>query len=113
MYPVSCSELRKLLGLLGARHQLERCLIWGGYPEIVTTHDQNQRERLMGELVKSYLYRDLLEMEDIRHAAKIVDLLRLLAFRIGSEVSVSELASNLSSDFRTIQRFFDLLEKSL
>jgi predicted AAA+ superfamily ATPase len=111
LYPVSYSELVKTYGKVETLHQLDRWLIWGGYPEIVTTQNLAQRERLMGELVSSYLYRDILELEDIRHASKIVDLLRLLAFQIGSEVSISELASNLSSDFRTIQRYLDLLEK--
>jgi len=111
LFPVSYDELEKTFGNIIARNQLERWLIWGGYPEIVCTEDLFLRERLMGELVSSYLYRDILEMEDIRHASKIVDLLRLLAFQIGSEVSISELASNLSSDFRTIQRYLDLLEK--
>lgn len=111
LYPVSYAELLKTFGRLHARDQLERWLVWGGYPEIVTTEDISQRERLMGELVSSYLYRDLLEMEDIRHSSKIVDLLRLLAFQIGSEVSISELAANLSADFRTVQRYLDLLEK--
>jgi predicted AAA+ superfamily ATPase len=51
-------------------------------------------------------------MEDIRHSKKITDLLRLLAFQIGSEVSISELGKSLAADFRTVQRYLDLLEKS-
>lgn len=112
LFPVSYVELEKTIGKLETRNQLERWMIWGGYPEIVCTEDISLRERLMGEIVSSYLYRDLLEMEDIRYASKIVDLLRLLAFQIGSEVSLSELASTLSSDFRTVQRYLDLLEKA-
>jgi hypothetical protein len=41
-----------------------------------------------------------------------VDLLRLLAFQVGSEVSLGELASNLSVDGKTVQRYLDLLEKA-
>lgn len=109
--PISYSELQKTFGPIEARNQLDRWLIWGGYPEIVTTIDRNQRERLLGELVNSYLYRDLLELEDIRHASKMVDLLRLLAFQIGSEVSISELASQLAMNYRTVDRYLDLLQK--
>ena len=112
LFPISYSEIVKTYGLVETRDQLERWLIWGGYPEIITSHHQNLRKRLMGELVSSYLYRDVLEMADVRHSSKIVDLLRLLAFQIGSEVSVSKLASNLASDFRTISRYLDLLEKA-
>ena len=112
LYPISYSELRKTYGTIETRDQLERWLIWGGYPEIVSTDHQDQRERLMGELVNSYLYRDVLDLTEVRYSSKIVDLLRLLAFQIGSEVSISELATNLSSDFRTIHRYLDLLEKA-
>ncbi len=111
LFPVSFNELEKSFGRIVTLNQLDRWLIWGGYPEIVCTEDLTLRERLMGELISSYLYRDILEMEDIRHASKLMDLLRLLAFQIGSEVSISELASSLASDFRTIQRYLDLLEK--
>lgn len=55
LFPVSYDELDKSFGSIIARNQLERWLIWGGYPEIVCTEDLSLREKLMGELVSSYL----------------------------------------------------------
>ena len=111
LYPVSYREMQTALGKIETRSQLERWLIWGGYPAIVTTNDPVLRERLLGELVGSYLYRDILELEGLRRADKIVDLLRLLAFQIGQEVTTSELATNLALNRLTIERYLDLLEK--
>jgi len=111
LYPVSYSELSQTFGAFEARSLLERWLIWGGYPEIVTTTPVNLREQLLGELVGSYLYRDILELNGLRRADKLVDLLRLLAFQIGKEVSLSELASNLGINRQTVERYLDLLEK--
>jgi hypothetical protein len=111
LFPVSYFECQKTFGSFEARHQLDRWLVWGGYPEVVAASGRNEREAILEELVSSYLYRDVLDLEDIRHASKIVNLLRLLAFQIGSEVSISELAKSLSADFRTIERYLDLLEK--
>jgi len=111
LYPVSYAELRQALGAFEARQQLERWLIWGGYPAIITTDGAFLRERLLGELVGAYLYRDILEMDGLRRANKIVDLLRLLAFQIGQEVSLSELASNLAINRATVERYLGLLEK--
>jgi predicted AAA+ superfamily ATPase len=65
----------------------------------------------LGELVGSYLYRDVLDIEGVRHSDKIVDLLRLLAFQIGHEVSIAELAANLALNHKTVERYLDLLEK--
>jgi len=111
LFPVSYAEMTQTLGDLEARSQLERWLIWGGYPTIVTTDHLELRERLLGELVGSYLYRDILELEGIRRSEKIVDLLRLLAFQIGQEVSIAELATQLAINRQTVDRYLDLLEK--
>ncbi|MHB1356207.1 MAG: ATP-binding protein [Anaerolineae bacterium] len=111
LYPISYAEIAQQLGAFDARAQLERWLIWGGYPAVVTTESAAVRETLLGELVGSYLYRDILEMEGVRRSDKLVDLLRLLAFQIGQEVSLSELASNLALNRQTVGRYLDLLEK--
>lgn len=111
LYPFSYPELRRSLGTLETRNQLERWLVWGAYPVMATTDDPVLRERFLGELVGSYLYRDLLELEGVRRPEKIVDLLRLLAFQIGNEVSVSELGTNLGLNRETVERYLDLLEK--
>ena len=111
LFPVGFGEISATLGTLEARTQLERWLVWGGYPDIVNTDPPALRERLLGELVGSYLYRDLLELEGIRRSDKIVDLLRLLAFQIGQEVSLAELATSLALNRQTVERYLDLLEK--
>jgi len=110
LYPASYSEMAETEGAFEARAELERWLIWGGYPSIVTA-EPGLRERLLGELVGSYLYRDILELDGVRRAEKIVDLLRLLAFQIGQEVSISELATTLALGRLTVERYLDLLEK--
>lgn len=111
LYPISYNEIVQEFGTLEARNQIERWLVWGGYPAILTTDNPELRTRLLGELVGSYLYRDILEMEVIRRSGKIVDLLRLLAFQIGQEVSIAELATNLALSRQTVGRYLDLLEK--
>ena len=111
LYPVSYGELRQTLGAFEARRQLDRWLIWGGYPAIATTEQAALREQLLGELVGAYLYRDILQLDGVRRAEKIVDLLRLLAFQIGQEVSLTELASSLAINRATVERYLDLLEK--
>jgi predicted AAA+ superfamily ATPase len=111
LYPASYEELKQTFGALEARSNLERWLVWGGYPAIVTTDTLTLRQHLLGELVDSYLYRDILDMKGVRRSDKIVDLLRLLAFQIGQEVSISELAANLALNHQTVERYLDLLEK--
>jgi len=112
LYPVSYQEIEKWQGSFEARQQLERWLIFGAYPEALTIESRRQREDYLAELVSSYLYKDMLDFGDIKKSDKIVDLLRLLAFQIGQEVAISELASNLALDRVTVEKYLDLLEKS-
>lgn len=111
LYPLSYQEVGQYFGAIEARAQLERWMVWGGYPAILTTQDARLRERLLNELVGAYLYRDILEIDGVRKSAKIVDLLRLLAFQIGQEVSVNELAASLALNRQTVEKYLDLLEK--
>lgn len=111
LFPVSYNEVRETYGSLETRSQLQRWMVWGGYPAIVTEADVSLREKLLHELVGSYLYKDVLELEDIRRSSKLVNLLRLLAFQIGTEVSTTELAASLALNHQTVQRYLDLLEK--
>lgn len=112
VYPISYPELVRYRGKLEAKLALERWLIWGSYPLSVTIENEQKRKEWLEELVNGYLYKDLLEFAGIKHAGKIVDLLRLLAYQIGSHVSMSELGSQLSMTKETVTHYLDLLEQS-
>ncbi len=112
LYPVGFAELAATYGTFEARERLEEWLIWGTYPEVVTIGEKERKKSYLDELAGSYLYKDILELEGIRYPGKIADLLRLLAFQIGQEVSLSELAANLAINRETVERYLYLLEQS-
>lgn len=112
LFPLAQMEI----GRTEQRHQtdanLESRLIHGSYPEVVLTPDNRAREQYLKEIVASYLYKDVLELDGIRHSAKISRLLQLIAFQVGREVSFPELASSLGMSRNTVERYLDLLEKA-
>lgn len=112
LYPLAQMEI----GGIEQRHQtkanLESRLIFGSYPEVVLTPDNRDREQYLKETVAAYLYKDILELDGIRHSGKINRLLQLIAFQIGREVSYTELASSLGMSKNTVERYLDLLEKA-
>jgi hypothetical protein len=67
---------------------------------------------LLTEISNAYLFKDVLELEHIRYRDKLKQLLRLLAFQIGSEVSIDELSLNLGINSETVERYIYLLEQS-
>ncbi|MDO9399210.1 MAG: ATP-binding protein [bacterium] len=111
LFPLAQLEINQIENLIETKSNLENRLIYGSYPEIVITTDNALRERYLKEIISSYLYKDILELENIRHSNKISNLLRLIAFQIGHEVSFTELASQLEINKNTIEKYLDLLEK--
>lgn len=63
-------------------------------------------------LRNSYLFRDILGVDTIRNSEKITDLLKLIAFQIGNEVSLNELSGALGIAKQTVERYLGLLAKS-
>lgn len=112
LYPMSFLELSSSYNKFELESFLENFLIFGGYPEIFTTENIKDKKKLLGELATSYLYKDILELESIKKSEKIHKLLKLLAFQIGSEVSINELADSLELNSETVRKYLDLLEKS-
>lgn len=111
-YPLAQLELAAMEQRHETDSRLENRLIYGTYPEIVLLQDNREREQYLKEIVSSYLYKDILELEGIRQSAKIGRLLQLIAFQIGKEVSYTELGTSLGMSKNTADHYLDLLEKA-
>ncbi len=111
MYTFSEKEILPYEDAVKRRSNLEQRLIYGNYPEATLLNGNAAKEEYLRELVSSYLMKDILQYEDIRKPAQIVNLLRLIAFQAGNEVSPSELAQQLSLARITVEKYLDLLSK--
>ena len=112
LLPLAQLELAGVETAPETRAQLEMRLIYGSYPEVVLTESIEDREIYLKELIASYLFRDILQLEGVRHADKLLRLLQAVAFQIGGEVSVAELGTRLGMSKNTVERYLDLLEKA-
>lgn len=110
LYPLSFAEMVNHHGLLAEKRLLEHRLTYGYYPEIVT--QPGEEGELLKLLANSYLYKDLLTLEQIKKPLLLEKLLKALALQLGSEVSYNELAQIVGTDNKTIERYIDLLEKT-
>ncbi len=109
LFPISSFEIINTYGLLEEKKLFESRLIFGSYPDIINrTFDLRE---LLNTLTDSYLYKDILAIEDIRKPNLLQKILVALSLQIGSEVSYNELALTLQSDSKTIEKYIDLLEK--
>ncbi|MBI2314693.1 ATP-binding protein [Candidatus Daviesbacteria bacterium] len=112
LYPVSQLELLNQMNKFELSRKKEEYLIYGSYPKVLTMESFADKAKNLSQLVTSYLLKDILDLEEVKGSKILLDLLRLLAFQIGNEVSLSELAQNLPIDPKTVARYLDLLEKS-
>lgn len=112
MFPLSQIELGRMENRAETDSLLEERLIWGSYPEVVLCRDNSSKETYLKELVSSYLYKDILELDGLRHSDKLIKLLQLLSFQIGKEVSYNELGRQLGMSRNTVDRYLDLLTKA-
>lgn len=112
LYPISLSELRNDLNPYEMQENLEQWMVFGLYPDILNQPSVSLKEKYLNELSDAYLYKDLIAISQIRNSSKIRDLLKLLAFQIGSEVSLNELAKQLGMSQETVNSYIDLLEQS-
>jgi len=112
LYPLSQIEFSPLENHFETTVKLEERLIFGGYPELQHIESWNEKIEYLHDVVGSNLIRDILEYEGVRKSEKIMDLLRLIAFQIGKEVNIEELANSLKDISRnTVENYLDLLEK--
>jgi predicted AAA+ superfamily ATPase len=112
LYPVAQLELANMYNHYDLHTQLPNHLVFGGYPEVVTEEDLRMKQEILKDITESYLLKDILELEKVKYSKLLLDLLRLLAYQIGGEVSLSELAGKLQIDVKTVGRYLDLFEKS-
>ncbi|WP_031526631.1 ATP-binding protein [Dyadobacter crusticola] len=111
LYPLAQIELSAQESYLHTQQQLENRLVYGSYPDILQiTNTEEQKEYLKG-LVNAYLLKDILMFEQVRYSHKMLQLLQLIAYQTGQEVSYEELSKSLQIDRNTVERYLDLFSK--
>lgn len=112
LYPIAQAELLSRYNRYELRQHLPSFLIFGSYPELLEAPTRQAKIEIITEIANAYLLKDILAFERVQNSRAILNLLRLLAFQIGNEVSANELATQLGIDMKTVQRYLDLLEKA-
>jgi predicted AAA+ superfamily ATPase len=111
LYAFSEEELNQIENVVEKRGNLRNRLVFGNYPELTQQAGNEEKAEYLRELINSYLLKDISTFENLRNSDKIVALLRLIAYQVGSEVSLQELGKQLSMSKNTVEKYLDLLSK--
>lgn len=109
--PLSLAEIKTYFGYTDLQVQtlLPRLLRLGSYPGIILTDDTRADEEIIA-LATNYVYKDSLELVELRQRQLLPRLLQALALQIGQEVSYHELGVTFGVKVETIERYITLLE---
>lgn len=110
LFPLSFGEMCEHTSVLEEKRMLDHRLIYGYYPEVVTS--PGKEKEVLRSLTDAYLYKDILAIEKLKRTSIIEKLLQALAFQVGNQVSFNELGQMIGADNQTIERYVDVLEKA-
>lgn len=111
LFALSEKELSQTETIFQKSANLRLRLVYGSYPELLQIPRLENKKIYLEELIRSYLLKDILEFDLIRNSDKILQLLRLIAYQVGSEVSYNELGKQLGMSKNTVEKYLDLLSK--
>lgn len=110
LFPLSFAELTAHSNLLSERAMLEHRLVYGSYPEVVTS--PADEKKVLEQLAESYVYKDVLDLGQLRKNDELITLVKALAYQIGNEVVYSELAQLCRLDPKTVEKYISILEQA-
>jgi predicted AAA+ superfamily ATPase len=110
LYPLSFGEMVNHTSEIEETRLLEHRMVYGYYPDVI--NNPGEEQKLIQLISNSYLYKDLLALEQIRKPVLLDKMLQALALQMGNEVSFNELGQLVGADKETIEKYIDLLEKS-
>ena len=111
LFALSENEYNQIENNIEKIDKVRERLIFGNYPELLHLPDREDKIDYLNEMISSYLLKDILVYENIKNSQKIFNLLRLIAFQIGGEVSLQELGKQLGISKNTVEKYLDLLSK--
>lgn len=110
LFPIWQKELKQ--DFITSKKTLNQQLIYGMYPQVITEENDNEKTKILNSIKNGYLLKDILALDNQKNAVFILNLLRLVAFQIGNDISYNEIAQNLQVNTKTVQRYLNLLEKT-
>ena len=111
LYPVSENEFLQFEKPEERHDNLLQRLVYGNMPEVINIDDSEDKAAYLRELVNSYLLKDILAFENIKNSSRLIDLLKLIAYQTGNEVSIEEIGRQIGMSKNTVEKYLDLLSK--
>src|SRR3989344_9705699 len=88
-----------------AARLLSEYMVFGGYPRVILASSAQEKAQEMQEIYRSYIDRDIRDLLNLEKTDAFTNLLKVIASQIGSLTNVTELASTIGLDQKTISKY--------
>jgi predicted AAA+ superfamily ATPase len=110
LFPISFNEMVQHTDWLIQKRTLQHYLVNGFYPEVL--NEKGNEIAVLKDISESFLFKDVLNFEGIKKSNIIYRLTQMLAFRIGSEINYSSLATEIGINKLTVEKYITILEQN-
>jgi len=83
--------------------------VWGGYPAVVLTRREREREKVLGEIYDNYVLKDVKTLLQLATEDNLHRLAQFLATQVGSLVVYQNLGQAAGLDFRNLKKHLRIL----
>lgn len=87
-------------------------VLYGGYPGIVLTSEIEKKEKLLQQIVDTYVRKDIRDLAGVIDIDKYNKLLETLASQAGQLLNVAELANTTRISAPTVEKYLFILEST-
>jgi predicted AAA+ superfamily ATPase len=101
-------RIRKAEGLA----LLMEYLNFGGYPRVILEETLQEKSRIIDEIYRSYIEKDIAYLLRVERIDAFGNLVRLLARQIGNMINMNELSSTLGISVQTVKNYLAYAEKT-
>lgn len=84
-------------------------LIFGGYPEVITTQNIKDKKIILKSIIKTYIEKDIINFLKVENVSGFNNLIKALSSQIGNLVNVNELSNTVNLASNTLSKYLDIL----
>jgi hypothetical protein len=88
---------------------LKEYLVFGGYPEVITTKNVSDKKMVIDSILKKYIEKDVVDFLNVENITAFNSLIKILSDQIGSLVNKNELSNTTGASFLTIGNYLEIL----
>ena len=86
--------------------------IWGGYPRVVLSKSDEERQLVLENIYSTYVMKDVKPLFGLKDDYKWLKLLKALSLQLGNLINYNELATISELDYYLVKQYLNILKKS-